>query len=84
VFLHFPSGPSFLVDVRLLLRTGRFERQIVPEEISTFIALDDVFMPLTGLSIPVTAGANLIVEWSNTDDTYAHTVPVTCNIEATA
>lgn len=82
VFLHFPSGPSFLVDVRLLIRSGRTERQVVPEEVDTFISLDDAFMPLIGLNVPTLAGDNLIVEWSNTDDTYSHTVPVTCILAA--
>ncbi len=83
VFFHFPAGPSFLVDVRLLLRTGHAERQIVPEEIDTFITLDDSFMPLVDLTVPVVVGSNLIVEWSNTDDTYSHTVPVICVLAAT-
>lgn len=82
VFLHFPPGPSNLVEVRLLKRKRRSEVQIVPKEFDTFIALDNTILPLTQLGIPVDAGDELICEWNNYDSTYPHTVPVICTVQA--
>lgn len=75
-FFHFPPGPSFLVDVRVLKLFGRTEEQIIPTQRDTFIALDAAILPLTGLRIGMEAGSEIQVEWLNYDSANAHEVPV--------
>lgn len=82
-WFNFPPGPSYLMEVRVLYRRARSERQIVPAERGTFVALDNTILPLTGLSHRLTMGSELIVEWNNHDDSYSHTVPVTLIIRRT-
>lgn len=72
-FMHFPPGTNGLVEVRIVL--GGTDA-IVPSQENTFIALDDETFPATGLSIPVSPGSIVRVEWFNYDGAFAHTVPV--------
>lgn len=78
VYFNFPPGPSFLVEVRLLRTSGRATRQVLPSQDNTFFAFDNTLLPMVGLAIDFLASDNIVVEWSNYDDTFPHTVPVTC------
>jgi hypothetical protein len=82
VAFHFPPGPSFLVDVRVLVRSGRSEVQVIPTQRGTFISLDDALLILTELGVPLNAGSEVIVEWNNFDSAFPHKVPVIITTEA--
>lgn len=81
-FFHFPPGPSFLVEVRLNLRTGQSERQVVPFQEGDFVAGDNTPVSFTGLDIELPQGSQLVAEWNNHDATYSHTVPIFATVGA--
>lgn len=76
VYIQFPPGPSFLVDVRLMVNDQGADRQVVPDIDGTFIALDSAVIDLTGVNFEIGAGARVRVEWRNADGGFSHTVPV--------
>ncbi len=82
-YFHFPPGPSFLVEVRVLRRAGRSLRQVLPTQEGTFFAFDNTILPVIGLAIDFDENDEVVVEWSNYDDTYEHTVPVSCTLAPT-
>ena len=75
--MHFPPGPSGLVEVRIVLQGSRGGNDpIFPSLEDAFVALDDSDLAVTGLAIPVQSRDNIRVEWYNYDGGFAHTVPV--------
>ena len=74
-YIHFPAGPTGLVEVRIVLETEGSERQIVPSVDRTYIALEDDTYQSAVLAIPVSPSDILRTEWYNYDGLNAHTVP---------
>lgn len=76
-FLHFPPGTNQLVEVRLAATIRGTLQYIIPAEVDSYIALDDTFMPMQDLHIPLAEGTVLRLEVYNYDGANEHTVPVT-------
>lgn len=78
IIIHFPPGPQFLVDVRVVLRSKGSKGKVLlaPTEEDAYFSLDDTLLPLTGLSIPAAEGDTVEVEWRNFDGAFPHRVPV--------
>lgn len=78
VHMSFPSGPQFLMRVRLVVRRSGDEntRLVVPSDDDTYVALDGADIDFVDLSVPVARGDTLVAEWYNYDAANAHQVPV--------
>ena len=74
VTIHWPPGCLTLVDVRVLHHTVQFCPEV------GFLALDNA-TPAYAFYERVELDEEIIVEIQNTDDTNAHTITVTVNIE---
>jgi len=79
--LHFPSGPSGLVDVRIMLNSSAGDTPVVPSIDDAFIALNDATLDVFDLNIKVGTADKIRVEWYNYDSGFSHTIPVEVIVE---
>jgi len=73
--LHFPDGCNALVDLAI----GHKDTWICPNEIDTFIALNDA-TPVLTVDEPIEKGEELWMIIRNTDGGFAHAISVTFTI----
>jgi len=73
--LHFPDGCNALVDVAI----GHKDTWVCPNEIDTFIALNDA-TPVLTVNEPIEKGEEMWLVIRNTDGGNAHAISVTFTI----
>jgi len=73
--LHFPNGCNALVDVAI----GHKDTWVCPNEIDTFIALNDA-TPVLTIDEPIEKGEEMWMVIRNTDGVNAHAISVTFTI----
>ena len=76
IIRHWPAGTNALVD----LAVGRKDVWIMPNEVDTFVALDDA-TPVVTVDEPIAKGEELWAVINNHDGGNPHTITVTFVIE---